>query len=166
MRTSQSIKHEKRLIDAIREFDANLKLRFNHKWRCYYISRVPDADLNRDAVPNNEVLKSCILNSLMSPHGEAADLGEVVVIAEIPIWLMEDLDAVLRSVRKHLKENFMPALANTREARLALADEILMKEYNQKKKSSDNQFKDNMGAFGRDYHRTYLTPHVSFAGIQ
>jgi hypothetical protein len=165
MRTAQAQQNEPRLVRAIRDFDANLRLRFNRKWNCYYISREPDACLNRSSTPHDEVLKSFVLDSLMSPHGEAAELGEVVVLAEIPMKIMEHQDLLLRCVRKHLKENFMPALANERMTRLQLADEKLMKEHNVKKERSERNFKDEMAAFGRDFHRTNLTPHVSFAGV-
>jgi len=165
MQTNQARKNEAKLISAIRDFDANLRLRYNRKWGVYYLSRVPDACLNRSDAPYNEVLKSCVFDSLMSPHGEAAELGEVVVIAEIPMKIMEHEDLLLRCVRKHLKENFMPALANERETRINLAEKKLMQEHDVHKESSEKTFKDEMAAYGRDFYRTKLTPHVSFAGV-
>ncbi len=164
MRTSQSIKNEKKLIQAIQDFDPKLKLRFNRKWDCYFITRSPDYLLNREENPSNQVLRSCLSNSRCSPHGEANELGEVVILAEITIRMMEHLDVVLRNVRKHLKDNFIPALANERTTRLNLADEKLMHDFNTNKEKSNKFFKDEMRAFGRDYHKTHVTPHVSFAG--
>lgn len=158
-KTHQSKLNENRIQECIQNFDYKLRLRFNQRNNCYYITRPSEKGFNFSDVPESDPVWYST-----SPYGEAFRRGEVVIINQIDIWLMERLDDCKRNVLRFLKENFIPAKAATKEGRIA----VMEQEYDEMEKkmaAGKRYWRDEAQNFSRDYWRTHIQPHAYFSGV-